>query len=131
MKKWTQESLEEVGYKIENAQITSVDLSMADYGCLCIEIGLKGSSWGCTYGGYAIGHGYLGADEFKGSEDGIEYIMRIMDTVGVEKFNQMKGQYVRVATRKSDRIVKIIGNILKDQWFDTESFFADKERSDG
>ena len=39
MKQWTKEELEQAGYKIENAKITSVDLSMADHGVLCLSIG--------------------------------------------------------------------------------------------
>ena len=96
MKKWNKELLEQAGYKIENAKITEVDLSMADHGCLCAEIVLEGDGWGCVYGGFVIGNGYLGAKEFKGYESGTEYIMRIMDTVGVSKYNHMVGKYIRV-----------------------------------
>lgn len=125
MKNWTTQELEKEGYKIENARITSVDLSMADHDCLTLSIGLKGAGWGCVYGGYCLGHGYLGADEFDGSAEGMESIMRIMDVVGVEKFNDMTGKYIRVATKGWGDTVKIIGNIIKNQWFDTESFYKD------
>ena len=53
--------------------------------------------------------------------------MRIMDTVGVEEYGQMKGKYVRAATKGLGSSVRIIGNILDDKWFDYESFFADKK----
>lgn len=125
MKEWTQEQLEEAGYSIRNAKITNADLSMADYGCLTLDMTLEGYAWGCIYGGYVIGHGFLGASEFKGTESGTEYIMRVMDTVGVDKFNQLVGQYVRAAI-SNDKRVHIIGNIIKDKWFDSKSFFEDK-----
>lgn len=112
------------GYKIENAQITSADLSMEDHGCLTLSMSIDGSGWGCCYGGYCLGKGYLGAKEFEGSAKGLEYIMRIMDTVGVSKFQDLKGKYVRVATKGWGSPVKIIGNVIKDQWFDPEEFFA-------
>ena len=129
MKKYTQEQLIESGYSIENALITNVDLSMADHGCLTLAMTLEGSGWGVVYGGYCLGKGYLGADDdfFDGSAAGMEYLMRIMDTVGVEKFQDLKGKYVRVANKRWGSSVKIIGNIIKDKWFDTETFFADKE----
>lgn len=127
MRNWTKEELIAKGYKIENAQITSVDLSMADHGVLTLAIGLNGDTWGCIYGGYILGYGYLGADEFDGSADGIESIMRIMNVVGVERFNNMKNEYVRVATKGWGSPVKIIGHITKDKWFDIESFFKDKK----
>ena len=125
MKKYTQEQLIEAGYTIENALIESVDLSMADHGCLTLAMTLKGSGWGVVYGGYCLGKGYLGADDnfFSGSASGIEYLMRIMDTVGVERFQNLKGKYVRVATKGLSNPVKIIGNIIDDKWFDAENIF--------
>lgn len=131
MKKYTQKQLIETGYKIENALIESVDLSMADHGCLTLTMSLKGSGWGVIYGGYCLGKGYLGAEDdfFAGSAAGMEYLIRIMDTVGVERFQNLKGKYVRVAIKGWGSTVNIIGNILKDQWFDAETFFADKKEN--
>ena len=131
MKKYTQEQLTEAGYSIENALITNVDLSMADHGCLTLAMTLEGSGWGVVYGGYCLGKGYLGVadDFFDGSAAGMEYLMRIMDTVGVEKFQDLKGKYIRVAAKGWGNSVKIIGNIINDKWFDTETFFADKEEN--
>lgn len=131
MKKYTQEQLIESGYRIENALITNVDLSMADHGCLTLAMTLEGSGWGVVYGGYCLGKGYLGADDdfFDGSADGMEYLIRIMDTVGVEKFQDLKGKYVRVAAKGRGSSVKIIGNIIKDKWFDAETFFADNKEN--
>lgn len=127
MKEYTYDQLIEKGCRVENAIIEKVDLSMADYGCLTLAMTLKGDGWGVTYGGYYLGKGYLGAEEFNGSAAGMEYLMRIMDTVGVERFQDLKGKYVRVTTKGWGGQVKIIGNILKDKWFDAESFFIDKE----
>lgn len=55
--------------------------------------------------------------------------MRIMDVVGVEDLMDMKGEYVRVASKGLGISVKIIGNIIKDKWFDYGSFFDDKEKT--
>ena len=131
MKNYTYEQLTEAGYSIENALITNVDLSMADHGCLTLVMTLEGSGWGVVYGGYCLGKGYLGADDdfFDGSAAGMEYLMRIMDTVGVEKFQDLKGKYVRVAAKGWGNPVKIIGNIINDKWFDAETFFADKKEN--
>jgi hypothetical protein len=131
MKKYDFYKLTEAGYTIENALIENVDLSMADHGCLTLAMTLQGYGWGVVYGGYCLGKGYLGADDdfFDGSAAGMEYLMRIMDTVGVEKFQDLKGKYVRVATNGWGDQVKIIGNILKDKWFDAETFFIDKKEN--
>lgn len=127
MKKWTKEQLEANGYKIENAQIESTRFTMADHGVLTSYLVLNGHGWGACYGGYVFGNGYLGSEYFEGSASGVEAIMRIMDTVGVDEYEKMKGKYVRVATKGLGSSVKIIGNILDDKWFDYESFFTDRE----
>ena len=94
MKNYTYEQLIASGYRIENALITNVDLSMADHGCLTLAMTLEGGGWGVVYGGYCLGKGYLGADDnfFSGSASGMEYLIRIMDTVGVERFQDLKGK---------------------------------------
>ena len=127
MKNYTYDELIKSGYKIENALIAKVDLSMADHGYLTLAMVLKGDYWGTVYGGYILGYGYLGSDDFNGSARGIESIMRIMDTVGVERFQDLKDKYVRVAVTTGSGPITIIGNIIEDKWFDIETFFKDKE----
>lgn len=131
MVKYSLAKLIDQGYTVENAKITKADLSMADYGCLTLSMTLEGAGWGVVYGGYCLGKGYLGAEEsdFSGSAAGTEYLMRIMDVVGVEKFQDLKGKYVRVANKGWGSTIKIIGNIIQDQWFDAETFFTDKKES--
>lgn len=126
MKEWTKRELEQLGYNIENAKITSVDLSMNDHGVFCLEMVLDGGGWGCVYGGYVLGKGYLDCkdDYFQGSEQGTESIMRIMDTVGCDRFNDMKDKIVRVAVKGWGDSVKIIGNVIKEKWFDAETFYV-------
>lgn len=81
--------------EICNAKITNVSISMEDHGCLTFWLNLDGDGWGVNIGGYCIGHGYLGAENFDATEGGLEAMMRIMDTVGVSKWEDLKGQYVR------------------------------------
>lgn len=123
-----EERLRAEGYKIENVRITKVDLSMADHGCITLALCLEGRGVGVTYGGYNIGHGYLGAKEedFSSNEKAMVYIMRIMDTIGVERFNDLKGRYARIASKGWGSTVNIIGNIIKDKWFNQEEFFKEK-----
>lgn len=127
MKKFTEEELKELGYELLNAEITNVSLNMKDHGCLTLSIALQGAGYGVVYGGYCLGKGYLGVDDdfFKDSAKGMEAIMRIMDVVGVESLEDMKGKYVRIANKGLGSSVKIIGNVISDKWFDYESFFED------
>lgn len=117
--------------EIINAKITSTKLTMEDHGCLVFWIVLEGAGWGVSYGGYCIGHGYLGADEFiAGTGDGLEAIMRIMDVVGVNAWEDLIGKYVRVIDNGLGRPVDIIGNIMKDKWFNIKEFFEAKKGSE-
>lgn len=127
MKKYTEGELKELGYELLNAEVTNVSLNMKDHGCLTLSITLKGAGWGVVYGGYCLGKGYLGTDDkfFSGSAKGMEAIIRIMDTVGVEALEDMKGKYVRIANKGWGSSIKIIGNVISDKWFDYESFFSE------
>ena len=130
MKKYTAKELVNEGYTLENALITSVSLSSADYCSLCLSIGLKGDAWGCVYGGYCLGKIYPDSyekDTYEGSAAGMEAIMRIMDVVGVSRLEDMQGKYIRVASKGWGSTIKIIGNIVSDRWFGYKTFFADKK----
>lgn len=109
---------------ILNAKITDVSITMADHGCLTFWIMLEGDTWGCGFGGYCIGKGYLGSEEFSATENGLIAMMRIMDVVGVEKWEDLKNKYCRVEVGGLGDSIKIIGNILKDKWFNISDFFS-------
>lgn len=110
---------------IENAKITGTRISMADHGCLTFDLILEGASWGCSFGGYCIGHGYLGAKEFKAdSGGGLVAMMKIMDTVGVERWEDLKGKYIRCKTNGWGGTIDEIGNLIEDKWFNIREFFA-------
>lgn len=113
--------------EICNAKITKVSISMADHGVLTFYVYLEGSGWGIGYGGYVIAHGYLDADEFTSESGcGLEAMMHIMDVVGVSKWEELPGKYVRCkmdgvgAARKVDEI----GNIIRNKWFNIREFFT-------
>ena len=117
--------------EIENAQITNVSLTMEDHGCLTFWLTLEGEGWGCGFGGYCIGKGFLGATEFTVERgDGLEAMMRIMDVVGVSKWEDLKGKYLRVQFTGCGwgGRVNVIGNLLKDKWFDIKEFFKTKQQ---
>jgi len=95
---------------------------MENYGCLTLQLLVEGNGWGVGLGGFVIGKGYLDAKEFEGYAKGTEEIMRVMDTVGVEKFTDLVGSYVRVEVGGlGDRVTKF-GNIIKEKWFDFNEF---------
>lgn len=112
--------------EIENAKITNVSLTMADHCSLVFWITVEGAGWGCNIGGYKIGSGMLGAkpEDFSAETGaGLVAIMRIMDIVGVSKWEDLEGKYCRVKTEGWGGTIHCIGNILKDKWFDIKEFF--------
>lgn len=109
-----------------NAKITNVSLNMKNHAYLTLDLVLEGNGKGVVFGGRCLGHGYLGADEFEGYARGLEYIMRIMDVVGVEALEDLTGKYVRVVNCGWGESVTEIGNIIKDKWFNIEEFFGDR-----
>ena len=116
--------------EIENAKITNVSLSMRGHGVLTFYLTVEGAGWGCNVGGYVIGKGYLGADTFEGSAKGIEAMMRIMDTVGVDRWEDLAGKYVRIESEGWGGIIHKIGNVIKDKWFDMKEFFSEGNKDD-
>ena len=113
--------------EIVNAKIESAELTMEDHGILTFYLTLSGEGWGCVYGGYCLGHGYLGAKHFDASGKGLESVMRIMDVVGVSKFTDLKGKYVRAVTEGWGGTISKIGNLIEDKWFDYKEFFKKEE----
>lgn len=118
--------------EIKNVKITNVSLTMADHGCLTFYLTLEGGGWGISYGGYCIGLGFLGSDSFTAKNgSGLVAIMRIMDTVGVERWEDLKGKYIRIVDEGWGSSVKKIGNIIEDKWFDIDEFFKNyREEND-
>lgn len=122
--------------KTENVKITDVSITMGVHGCVTFYVFIEGSNWMGSLGGYCIGHGYLDAldSEFDGSAKGVEAMARIMDVVGVEKWQALKGCYARVESDGWGSKVTRIGNIIRDKWFDLDKFFRDngiEEEQDG
>ena len=113
--------------KIKNAKITDVSLTMGEHGCLTYWLSLNFSGCGCGYGGYCLGHGYLGAKEFDATSKGLVAMMRIMDVVGVERWEDMEGKYVRIVDNGLGSPVDTIGNIIEEKWFNQREFFAKPE----
>ena len=116
--------------KLVNARIVSADIRMDAYACLYYDLHLKGFGFEASFGRRKIGFGYLEADEFIGSAKGTEALMRIMDVVGVEKWSDLNGKYVRVVDPGWGNAVWKIGNIIDNKWFDQMKFFRELDEEE-
>lgn len=95
--------------EIKNAKITGTMLGYEDHGILTCMIDLDYGGSGQGFGGYQLSDGH----------DLHRHITQILKTVGVEKWEDLKGKYVRVVAEHSK--VHRIGNLLEEKWFDPKS----------
>lgn len=119
--------------RIENVKITKVSLNTKDHCCLTFKIVVEGAGIGVVLGGYSIGHNFSGSGcseekSFDATGDGLIAIMKIMDTVGVDAWEDLVGCYARIKVGGLGSCVTCIGNIIKDKWFDMKEFFESVEK---
>lgn len=92
--------------EIKNAIIKSTFLGIEDHGMTTAILGLaygKGSEQ--SFGMHSLVYKHYG----------IAYIRRILDVVGVDSWEQLKGQKIRAVAEHAQ--VQAIGNWLDDNWF--------------
>lgn len=103
------------GDEIINAIITGTKLGIEDHGMMTCMITCEGDHWGQGFGGYGLAVYDKAKDKEIGTAYGMEFVMRILEAVGVENWEDLKGTHVRID--KTHTKVLGIGHILKDQWF--------------
>lgn len=102
--------------KIHNALITGTMLGLEGHGIMSSFIYLEFDGGGIGFGGYVLG-----------GKSGIEYIEEILNVVGVDSWEKLKGKHVRVDSEGLGGKALGIGNILKDKWLYHEEFFKKYE----
>ena len=107
--------------KIENAQITDTTLGIEGHGIMTAMIGLSGEGWGVGFGGYTFDQWDETQKRRVGVDYGMEFIMRVLHVVGVDSWEKLKGQHVRVVTEGWGWRALKIGHITKDRWFDPQA----------
>ena len=126
--KMNDEKISNYGSSCMNAQITSTFLGYEDHGHFTYEIyatACNGQYY--IFGNYSLDN-YDGEQKKRvGTADGLECITELLKTVGVDKWEDLKGQYVRIVpeTPGKGRSVNMlaIGNLMSDQWFSLRDFF--------
>ena len=56
--------------------------------------------------------------------ESMEAISEILDVVGVDKWEDLPGKYIRFENCGWGSTVTKIGNIINDKWFDMKEFFG-------
>lgn len=129
---------------IFNAKIIDTKLGMEDYGNLTFVLecqwgGDSGAAYGAGYGGTGLGYIHTEFDEIGEdySKDYVSYpatselIMHILEVVGVDRWEQLKGKAIRIQTNgrpcAACQIIAI-GNLFANKWFNVAEFYAQKSR---
>lgn len=79
--------------------------------------------YGGCLGGYALDEYDKGKHKRVIQPKGAELIQRILEVVGVDYWEQLKGKYIRVEFNGLGSTISKIRNIMKDEWVDFSTFF--------
>jgi hypothetical protein len=103
-----------------NAKISNTMLGIEDHGILTFSLSLTWGAAGQGFGGYALDQG---AGQ-KSSGKCMLSIRKLLETVGVNKWEDLKGQLVRIRKQSEfNGSIDEIGHIIDDKWFNIKEYF--------
>lgn len=110
---------------VKNARITSTMLGREDHGIMTFMIYIDAGNFSCGVGGFCL-------DEFDTDSQtrvfrakSMKAISEILNVVGVDKWEDLPGKYIRFEDNGWGSTVTKIGNIIDDKWFDMKIFFGE------
>ena len=116
--------------EIRNAKITSTMLGREDHGILTFMVFVEFGCSGCGIGGYAIDQYDRGTGKRVFSGNGLEAISKILETVGVDKWEDLPNKYIRIKDNGWGSTIDEIGNLMEDKWFNIREFFANNNKKE-
>jgi hypothetical protein len=110
-----------VSREVTNARISSTTLGpkASDGRCFSSWIILEFEGGGQGFGGYSMDSWSEAGQRRVGVAWGMEFIARLLETVGVESWEELTGKHIRV-DRDCGKVYRI-GHIVKNKWFDPEN----------
>lgn len=102
--------------KIQNARIEGTFLGIEDHGILTFMIRLEYASGVQSFGQYMLDYRDKEKDEIVGNAQGFVLIRRVLEVVGVDSWEKLRGKTIR-ADADYGKVYRI-GNIIKDEWCD-------------
>ena len=112
----------------KNALITSTMLGIEDHGIMSFFLYLDyGDSGHQGAGGYCLDEPLKDRNgrfiRRVGSANGMDLIMKILEVVDVEKWEDLPSKHIRVKAEYTK--VHAIGHITKDKWLDFDEFWSE------
>ena len=108
-----------------NAIITNTRLGK-ERGIMTFWIFVEYDCGGQGLGGIALDGYNKEKDCREGHYKSIELISKILDVVGVEKWEDLVGKHVRVEKVNWGCTAKKFGHIMKDKWINLDTFFKEE-----
>jgi len=108
--------------EMQNARIVSTELGLIANGMMSFFLHLEWPGGGVGFGGRCLDEWSAKHDERIGTQMGAQLIIQILKTVGVEKWEDLKGKYVRVPPVRLGATCNCIGHLLEDKWLDLNEF---------
>jgi hypothetical protein len=104
-----------------NAQINTSRLGFIRNGIFsfCLTLTIQGGG-ALNIGGYVMDSYDKGKEKRIGTAYGMNLVMRILEVVGVNTWEELEGKYIRIV-RLGDSVTKI-GNLIKEEWIDFDTF---------
>lgn len=106
--------------EIVNAKINGTMLGIESHDIMSFFLYLDFGGSGQGFGGYGLDEWVKEKDRRVGTAYGLDLVMKILDVVGVEKWEDLKGKHIRVQKENWHSPIKRIGHIIEDKWFDIE-----------
>lgn len=116
--------------EIRNAKITSTMFGREDHGILTFMVFVEFGGSGCGIGGYAIDQYDRGTEKRVFSANGLEAISKILEIVGVDKWEDLPNKYIRIKDNGWGSTIDEIGNLMEDKWFNIREFFANNNKKE-
>ena len=112
---------------IKNVKITKTFLGKEAHGFLTFYLLVEGNGIGVSIGGYCLDKYDEQKKKRVPSHKSFELINRILEVVGVNSWEELKGEYIRVENNGLGYRVTRIGNLIKNDWLDFDAFFKEVE----
>ena len=113
---------------IKNALIKSTMLGREDHGIMTFMIFIEFDKCvTCGVGGYMLDEYDKGLNKRVFRAKSMESISKVLDVVGVDRWEDLTGKYIRIEDNGWGSTINKIGNIIEDKWFDLKEFFEKVE----
>jgi len=111
--------------EIRNAQIINTMMGREDHGIFTFYIFVRFGGSQCGIGGYVLDEPSEDGKRRVFRAESMEAISMILEVVGVNKWEDLKGKYIRVKDNGWGSPINEIGNLMEEKWFNIKKFFSE------